>query len=284
MLTPLSPIADIHASPEVIFDAAPSAYLLGELNTEASCVALTAAPQILTPVVEINQNLEAQGAFAIEEPRRFNVQGLLKAMPDNFVTMVTDPLPGYARAQSWVQKNEGIFGTFLTGYAGALLGYSLDHNRPLRIIIGEKRRPTSEGVMHSVEIRLGVLAALQSLATTSRTGTFKRRELYELTDTFGIDEPLARRHLARLSDHKVVEDSRGKYRIRIAEKKDGSQSFDDIADLLKIVAHFAIADPKAIQEGIDRGTEIMSDPTSLALLVRRSYATSTHTGKSTKRK
>lgn len=273
---------------EPIFNGSAAAAIVGELNTEARCVALLATPYELTPVIDINDNLASLGAFGLVDSCRFNVGGHLKELPDFAVSTISNlPNPEYPenpRVSLWAVRHTGIVSDYFSGLSGQFLQYSLDHGRSLRTILGEKRR--KPGNISSTEARLGVLASVLYLTDTSANGTFTKDEVKEMAESFGISDRITNGHLTRLTTWSVVQpvshSSTDVYRPAI--KPDGSDAYDDIKDILRIVASFAIPDAQAIKNGIDRGNQIMKSGKDIARLVHRSYSTSTHTGKSTARR
>ncbi|MCA9333149.1 hypothetical protein KDA00_04755 [Candidatus Saccharibacteria bacterium] len=274
---------------EPIFDSTSIAAVIGELNTEARCIALTSTPTEFTQVLDICDGLQQKGAFDIVDKSRFNVGGILKEFPNSVVATISDPPAPDVSAPNpqtrlWAKKADGVVGDYFTGFAGDLLQYSLAHNRALRTIIGEKVR--KEDRMPSIESRLGVLAAIQYLSDESVSGTFTRREVRDMTSDFGIGRSVAMQHIKRLMIHSVVQPARNNSDevLRPAIKPDGTEAYDDIRDILQIFARFAIPTPNVIYSGVKSGRLVMSDPKVVSLLIQRSYATSTHTGKSTRRK
>lgn len=257
--------------------AASMAVLLGELNTEARCIALVATPTELTAMRDINEDLRQKGAFDIVDRSRFNVHGHLSAMPDYLATTVSDPLPEQARA-AWAIRSDCPTGVFATAMAGALLRFSDERNVSLRTLIGEKRS-AAEGKMHSIETRLGVLATVASLTLEGKPVTSSG--VAERAQDFGLGAQTIWSHLHKLARHGFLNKSESGSTFTITETKNGHDTGDTLDQFLRLVSSFAIGASVAIEKGADDARAMLYDSSRLPLLVEKSYKSSTHTGKST---
>lgn len=259
---PTAPIGGMHA-------------LIGELNTEARCVAITATPPGETPVPEINEGLRKFNAFSLVGQRRFNVHALLSSMPDELVRSGNDSCAQVAS----VIKNSESLGSFATGLAGSLLRYSHERGVSLRMIIGEKRSGKN-GEAHSTHSRLGVLAAIAAFSETGEP--FTTTEVAREVESYGVDQRTARAHVWKLTKQGLLTKGQTRKRsLEVFRKPDGTTFADDINELFRIIGRFSLSPAMAIAQGTEEGRDIIHDSNNLPLLVERSYASSTHTGKST---
>jgi DNA-binding transcriptional ArsR family regulator len=259
------------------------AQVIGELNTEAKCIALLSVPEKLTQLSDIREDLEILGAYDMEEATRFNVLGILKSMDGRFVSLALDPLANGGRGEYWAQMREGPTGEFSRALGGSLLHFSFTHNVSLRKLIGERRRTTDPEQVDSVETRLALLAVLTAESSGSRSGTFKKAQILDrLEGDFSIRPTTTSTHLKRLVDAKfVVAAEQGRHRLELPTLADGREVNEIFMDFLKIVGGFAVNSPEMREQGLSQADEIMQKRGAIPLLVRRSYHSSAHTNKNT---
>ncbi len=265
--------------------------LIGNLNTEAKCLAVSFTPQELVPVTEITEELREVGAYGIESSRRFNVSGILKKIHPAIVSTWDDPDPNNFRgARLWAQRRPDYTGNYVAGLAGALIGYSFHHDRPLRTVLGEKRSMKNSAI-NSTEIRLGVLTGLLYMHETSPNEIFTREDVRDcISDAYNDeswygDRRIIDRHFTQLRQARIIEEIKiGREQIiRLNKRPDGKELYDEIRDLLKIVGEFAIGLESTIDKGMSSVQKIIHDqPANIAMLVHRAYANSGHTGKDTR--
>ncbi|MFO0920290.1 MAG: hypothetical protein U0451_01310 [Candidatus Saccharimonadales bacterium] len=277
--------------PEPVFSLEQMSVLIGNLNTEAKCLAVSFTPQKLVPVTEITENLRIAGAYDIEGPKRFNVSDILKKIHPTIVSTWDDPDPvNFRGAKLWAQRQPDYAGNYVAGLAGALMDYSFLHDRPLRTILGEKRT-MSRSAINSTEIRLGLLTGLLYMHNTSPNEVFTREDVKDcISGVYGDelwygDRRIIDRHFTQLRQARIIEEIKiGRDRIiRLCKKPNGTESYDEIQDLLKIVGEFAIGLESTIDQGISQAHDIIYDhPENPAMLVHRSYASTGHTGKNTR--
>ncbi len=273
-----------------MFDLEQMALILGDVNTEAKCLAIGFTPQERVSVLDIRESLSDSGAFDLVPQSRFNVQGILSKTNDGFVTVVSEPIPEKHSTASWAQRNPDFAGDFIAGLAGDLITYSIRNNRSLRTIIGEKRLSANNA--NAILNRLGILTGILSLTidSPSTSGSFSTEDLVEFCfehgDEIETSRSLINKHIGSLKDKKVVDEklSKGKQVIRTSVKPDGTEAYHDVHDLLRIVGTYAVGRHEDISAGISSGIETAKCRNNVALLVKRSYATSGHTGKTTPRK
>jgi hypothetical protein len=273
----------------VVFDDKSVSALLGELNTEAKCVALLFTPQEPTRVSDISESLVDAGAYDIEERSRFNVSGILGQMPDLLVkTSSKDEESGNSQPRMWAQKSKGYFGEFIDGVSGTLLDYSLRHDRPLRTIIGEKKQ--QKGITSAIELRLGVLAAVAKLSHESGYGTIDRNDVIDcVEEAFKADSiPLIRdtvlKAIGRLQVDGVVEIKTVgiKSDVRLFDTEKARPTEEQVMDLLGIVGKIATADREMVFDGQTLRNKIISRRSTIANLIHTSYSSSNHTGKASR--
>lgn len=252
--------------------------LLGELNTEARCVALASTPPELTALRDINDNLRDNGAFLETPRRRFDVRGILETMPDSLATLLRDPAAGPQDA-TWATRDDGPTGEFAHALAGALLDFSAQHGIGLRTLIGEKRTAT-ENYPHSVETRLTVLAKVALLGRDSEpfSGTEIVRAVQEIDER--TPDRTVRSHVAKLIDHGYIKTSHRRPKAyELAQRGDGIDAPEVMTDFFSIVGKFAIGSEHAIEHGKGRAQQIVSTPSLLSKLVAKAYEATAHTGK-----
>ena len=259
--------------------------IVGEFNTEAKCAALLAVPEdgTLVSMAQVRENLDAFGGFDFENPDRFNVLGILKETRDRFVSLHRDPAGPNNRNTYWVGMRDTELGSFGRSVAGNLLYFSLANNMPLRKILGERRRSPDGTKADAIETRLAVLAVLAYKHTEASGKSFAYDEVEDqIADQFTISPVAIKKHLAKLRKAGLVSEARqGNNRLELPKLPDGRESIEIIMNLLRLVGGTATGLSTTYHQGIEKGREIMTDAGVLPLLIRRSYASSTHTGKHT---
>ncbi len=277
---------------ETLNDAAMST-LLGEVNTEARCAVLLATPDELTPVQTVREDLRARGAFTHVPRDRFNINGLVNSFSPALITKSSDPMDGSA----WVQRttvnptseqasttqqssDEPLVGVgrFAAAMSGALLAFSAEHDIALRHILGEKRSARKNG-LSSIQVRVGVLATIATLAQSGKT--FNGSEVAERTRQLGLAERPVRAHLSDLVQYGLLrrDEKRHPKIYDTVDSQNGTNSYETIMDLLLIVAKFALGSSHAESQGLEKGQRILDNPALLPRLIHRSYSASGHTGK-----
>lgn len=260
------------------------ANIIGEFNTEAKCIAYSATTTNVEPMSEINSRLSSIGAFDAVNQRTYNTAGILDAMPDFMVSSISD----YENRRLYVSRNSGFFGKYLHGFAGSIIELSLNNNRSIRTLVGEKvNRP---GYMNSTELRLGVLASMKFLSDSTSNGIVDNRDLFEYVEDYfsTYDEELKEgtfnnltRRMANGGLIHIKRNPKSK-KIIFAEKPDGTKVEDEVTDLLDVIGKFAAPSIKQVNHGIEFLDEASQDRTVISQLIKRSYVNSGHTGKKSK--
>ncbi|MCA9331632.1 hypothetical protein KC968_01680 [Candidatus Saccharibacteria bacterium] len=269
------------------------ATLLGEMNTEARCILVSATPNELVPLQHVKEDLEARNAYAHTSNRRFNVGGLVNSFHPAIISKSIDPIDDSAwvrrgadhidaKTQSKPKGQEStadLIGNFAAGLAGSLLAFSADYGVPLRHVVGEKHPPKKHG-FSATEARLGVLATIVTLA--QNYDSFTGNDVRDLTDELGFPIRPIRGHLRDLVEYGYLQsdDTKRPKVYRSTELDNGSTSFEMMQDYLMIAAKFAIGSVHAQEKGIQQGQQILNDSLLLPRLIEKSYEASGHTGKS----
>ena len=268
--------------------------IVGELNTEAKCIALLSVPvgEGATPISSIRENLAVRGAFQFVDRSRFNVLGIYKEMRSGLVALHHDPYANNGIGTYWVGRPDSPLTTFSNAWAGSFLDYSAglglasenpDENIGLRDILGERKQPPNPTSATAIEARLAALALLVAVDDEAAGNVFRRHAVIEpLVEKYGISKGPAREHLNHLQEIGLLTSPcHGSPKIELATLSDGREARTIIRDFLKIVAGFARGSNIFEQNGLQSAEQIMSDPEKVAALVRKSYERSPHTGKHT---
>lgn len=237
---------------------------LGAFNTEAYCATYLATPTEPRLIADIIENLSVMGAYDRVDKKRFNVHSILNEMSPRFVSVLRDPtVPAHIRS-NWASAQEGTVGEFTRGLSGSLLDFSHTTGIPIRAMTGEKRGAT-ETSLHSVEIRIGLLALMKSFDDAQEQ--FSIAGLAQEAERYGATPGNTRNHVLSMHRHGLLASTgemRSK-RFRFATNHEGHVSVSEAVDrFLKITAMFSIGSSDAIGRGLDSGARILSNPPLLA--------------------
>ncbi len=261
------------------------ALIVGALNTEAKCITIASTPDIadITPVATVRANLAKHGAYDLVDPLTFNVQGLFRKMDRLLVDVSSNPDRDLLNASMCVRKCEDI-GPFATGVAGALLDVSLTHNMPLRHLIGEQLTNKRGGVS-AVETRLGALCTFASLAMAGEQ-IDRIAVTHEIVEQQRVDRSTSRRHIDKLIEVGILTggSSRNNRILEFATLPDGRDTLEITMALLTTIGKLATQPYTEAERGRRLAKEIATNDRIVPALIKRSYASTGHTGKSTPRK
>lgn len=266
--------------------------LVGALNTEAKAVLYLAVAQCEfgTPFRHVSRTLAEAGAFNIEGGTdRFNIHSTARSIGGVLIdaSLLDSPedvepkehLPEVIKLPS--QRTDAA-----TALAGLLLEHSLTHVFPLRHLLGE--RVSAEGQPHynvdPIEARLAVLESLTQLHADSDSLDFPKKEVHRLvTERAPVGKYAIADHVKRLINFGLlIETDTRRQRIRFGRPLDtGSEPAALTIDLLDRLNGVVSQDTRFTVGGLDFANKIMQNPTQVAILVRRSFLSSKHTGKHT---
>ena len=258
------------------------ALLVGALNTEAKCITFASIPDVaeLTPVATIRSELAKNGAYDLVDSSTYNAQGIIRKMDTLLVNVVSDSHRDPVRASMWVQKDQAI-GPFATGVAGALLDVSLTHNMPLRRLLGEQFTTPQ---VNAIETRLGTLCTFASLATSGEL--IDRIAVgYDIAQQQGVNHSTARRHVDKLIESGILTTNRlSNQFVEFRTLPDGRDTLEITLELLGRIGKLATQPHAEAERGRRLAKEIATNERIVPALIKRSYASTGHTGKSTPRK
>jgi hypothetical protein len=255
------------------------ALLLGENNTEARCITyLSITDSGMVPLNIITSKLAENEAFKYVPLTRFNVGGIIDATDNSLVVTTRDPHPDFGHSTIWVEKTPDTdLSQLANATAGLLLAYSLEHNRPIRSLLGEKR--TTASGSNSIQNRLGVLAVAFDEEVVGRG--FAPDDIAErnLAD-YGIPLLTTKRHIQNLVNAKIMSAINPRStRLEFTIRPDGKETRLEVLELFKLIGSLATGSTEELKAALKRGRQIIDNPKWLPLLVKRSYASSGHTGK-----
>lgn len=259
---------------------------LGGVNTEVRALVLGAMPPGQgVRQCDIHHTIMSEANGSRLHAASPNMLGdIAEKMPEGLVTVERDE----ARDERVFIKTES--GHIATALGGILLHNSLRSNVPIRVLAGERRRvpdlPSSSATLRdSLDIRLAVLSGLYDTATERWVGTLGLNQVFEER---GAGVNATRNHLPSLTagglveSKKVRQKGRDIRKYRIAPDDEIVKPVVVIEEYLEAVASFAANDEAAISRGHALMAKVLSNKEHVPFLVRRSYTSSKHTGKSTK--
>lgn len=282
----LNPFIGEEPTPEVEpthIPGAAMALLVGALNTEAKCITYSVIPDepAWTPVTEIRNNLEANSAYELVRPKRFNIQGILRGMDGLITNVINDPLSENQVHKLWTQKREPL-GPVATGIAGLLLDFSLTHHMPLRKILGEQRSVRN---VSSTEIRLGVLCTCAGMAL-SESIIDKNTAAEAVYETNEIKRDAFDGHIGNLVNAGILSETGNRLRrkLEFTKLQSNYEALEVTMALLSTIGRVATNPATEAQRGRRLGQQITTNPSVVPQLILRSYESTTHTGKLAPRK
>lgn len=262
--------------------------IAGHLNTEVKCLTYRAIPTSEHPTMltRVGETLDELNAFSLEKGRdRFNIRNIVLSMGGVLLdtSMPTDNEPGETAA-AMVTKHPGQLTEQANGLSGAFLSLSDVHRFPLRHVIGELRTDIDGVSVGSIETRILVLKSLVAMYCESRLGQVVKRDLCEQVATEGgASVASIRRHIKRLTNVGLLTDVDTRRRITTFAPtlSCGTQPDALIADTVDVIEAVVSHDESAQELAKSRGDAIMRRTHCVPILVRRSFESSTHTGKQT---
>jgi len=260
--------------------------LLGNANTELKCLVLGNLP--LDTVVSQRQ---LHHGIMVEASGNTMADGMHSSVIGDIVEDMSEEV-----ADVWRDEvtNERLFektpvGEVVTAMGGLLLRQSIDSRIPIRHFVGDRRRmPEGQSSQHTdaVEVRRVVLKSL----ITPQKGTWQRiTKLETRFENDGVGLLAGQRHIntlvrVGLVEKQIERDSRnhrvGSYRINPDNGFHGHvKPAEMVRNYLEIVDRFVDGDAEVIEEGLDEMQKLARDPVYVPHLVKRSRASTRHTGK-----
>lgn len=282
-------IKNVDAIPD--WSSAPPLHeLVGHLNTEAKALLYLATP-ISDGYISLDHTrdkLDELNAFNIERRRdRFCVHGIAKTMGGvllDTTRISKDPEEVVAGVnESLIRKSTGRRTAIATAVAGSILENSVTCSYSMRILFGEHigktTQPGKSAWTHPVLTRLTILEELLR-AHDSVTDSFTRTDIKDaVSERLGVTSDCVGVHLRRLVDGNILQ----------ATSRTGIQFSPGVDTTIgpEAVTRSIMTALRAIEAGSDEqiaqathaAEQIMQRPYRVPILVRKSYASTNHTGK-----
>lgn len=263
--------------------------MLGSVNTELKCLSI--GP--LTTDAALNQQsvheaaIGEVGSSLLRTKLQAPVIGkLLARMPEDIV--ITEGEKGDRKF-----RLAEPYGVVASGLAGQMLTLSVESALPTRKLVGEAftlKDGNKDDWLHPIETRLIILT---SLLMNARDAWADSKDILTACEPLGLGKFKALHQLATLRGHRMVE-QRVKPRHRAPGLRPNQYRIDttrapfSTAELidryLKIVGKLAVQDADLITEGHEALTKIRHNKKIVPYLVKRSFASSNHFGKTVQRK
>lgn len=254
---------------------------LGENNTEARCAVYLTVPDVgLLPLNAIISEMRRNQAYREVSPQTFKVGAIINNTDESLLHTVRDPSPEPGQSSIWVEKSsDAAVAQRANAASGLLLAFSLDNNRAIRTLVGE-RRNNPDGSSSTIK-RLSVLAVAIDSEDFGRG--FDVGELDErLRANYAFTEGTAQWHIDKLLDNHILRPINDRSeRLEFAVRADGQDARLEVIRLFRLIRTLVTGSPDELAAATERGRDIANDPRRLPMLIKRSYASSTHTGKQT---
>lgn len=261
--------------------------LLGSVNTEFKATVLgTISSEAPMTDRAIHHTIADLGGFSLVRRVSTSQVGETAArIPFPIATSVPSSETASGLRETIKHKPMGDFATAL---GGCLLDLSLRGNMPLRLLVGEgMRRESTDGTVSDAIInRVSLLAIMYKLGMNGNW--IRQRVIAKAVAEHGVGWQSVRVNLVKLEQARIIETktSNARYKhklVRFRPEDDFSNTVDIVGEYLKTLGLFSVFDTEIQEAGKKRMSQIITDPTKLPYLIKRSFAASRHTGKDSPR-